>query len=114
MTGDCQLQAIPSPISYLHVLLADDHPLDPLLDLVVQVDLVLYIEAVVLQEAPEDRGDVARSQEPVLPGARLHVPQGLGELDQLLPVLPHLPGEVLGNVPAVWSQSVRVRVRVRV
>ena len=58
--GDHQPQARPSAISYLHVLLADDHPLDPLLDLVVQVDLVLDIEPVVLQEAPEDedRGDV--------------------------------------------------------
>ena len=40
-------------ISNLNFFLPHDHPLDPLLDLVVQVDLVLHVQSVVLQEAPE-------------------------------------------------------------
>ena len=37
----------------LHFFFANDHPLHPLLDLVVQVDLVLHVQPVVLEEAPE-------------------------------------------------------------
>ena len=39
--------------SNLHFLFANNHSLDTLLNLVVQVDLVLNIESVILEETPE-------------------------------------------------------------
>ena len=43
-------------ISNLNFFLPHDHPLDPLLDLVVQVDLVLNIQPVILEKASEKLG----------------------------------------------------------
>ena len=37
----------------LNFFFANDHPLHPLLNLVVQVDLVLNVQPVVLEKAPE-------------------------------------------------------------